>query len=86
MEREIPTTKEQAFQPPLLDLRMGFPLRSTVPSFVYSLTTLPSSIGKFTIEEQQLHSIVPPLFFFNFLRKKKRERMNQPCVFFSTLK
>lgn len=51
MEREIPTTKEQAFQPPLLDLRMGFPLRSTVPSCVYSFTTLPSSMGKFTIEE-----------------------------------
>lgn len=42
----LPTTKEQAFQPPLLDLRTGFPLRFTVPSCVYSstFTTLPSSI------------------------------------------
>ena len=31
---ELPTTKEQAVHPPLLDLRTGFPLRSTVPSCV----------------------------------------------------
>lgn len=30
----LPTTKEQAFQPPLLDLRIGFPLMFTVPSCV----------------------------------------------------
>ena len=30
----LPTTKKQAVHPPLLDLRTGFPLRSTVPSCV----------------------------------------------------
>lgn len=33
-EDKLPTTKEQAFNPPLFDLRTGFPLRSTVPSCV----------------------------------------------------
>ena len=32
----LPTTNQQAFHPPLLDLRTGFPFRSTVPSWVYS--------------------------------------------------
>jgi len=48
----IPTKKEQAFQQPVLDLRIGFPLRSTVPSCVNSLTTLPSSMLTFFDGEQ----------------------------------
>jgi hypothetical protein len=50
----IPTKKEQAFQQPVLDLRIGFPSRSTVPSCVNSLTTLPSSmLNSFYGEQNQ---------------------------------
>jgi len=50
---DIPTKKEQAFQQPVFDLRIGFPLRSTVPSCVNSLTTLPSSMLTFFEGEQK---------------------------------
>ena len=32
-QNRLPTTKEQAVHPPVLDLRVGFPRRSTEPSW-----------------------------------------------------
>ena len=46
----LPTTKEHAFHPPLLDLSTGFPLRSTVPSWAKSsqaVSKLPTAMFGF---------------------------------------
>ena len=51
----LPRSKEHAFQPPLLDLRTGFPLRSTVPSCTYLLTVFPFSIKFFFFSKEQLY-------------------------------
>lgn len=57
----LPRSKEHAFQPPLLDLRTGFPLRSTVPSCTYLLTVFPFSIEKKIFQRSNYMCLALPL-------------------------
>lgn len=58
-ETRVPTINQQAVHPPLLDLRTGFPFRSTVPSFVYSSTASSTAI----LLLADFYSVTPSTFF-----------------------
>lgn len=56
----LPRSKEHPFQPPLLDLRTDFPLRSTVTSCKYILThNLSFFHKKKNLSKEQLYVFAP---------------------------